>query len=551
MKSRTSFFNVAALRKNLTRFAPAWGIYGLLMLLFMLTGSDLSDMSFASSMRDTIMAMAVMNFFYALLCAQLLFGDLYNSRMCNALHAMPVRREGWFATNVVSGLLFSLVPNTVVALLSVMLCGEFWAIPFLWLCATALQFLFFFGVAVLSAYLVGHRFAMALVYIILNGFSVILFWLFYSIFEPMLYGVIIQEDLFLEFCPVVQMSSFPYLSMVHRGSQSYWEFAEGWGYLGICAGLGVLAMVLALLCYRRRNLETAGDFASVKPIGPIFLLLYTICGGACCHGFFSLFLGDENELFLYLGLAIGFFTGLMLLKRTVRVFKLRSFLGFGAVVLAMVLCVIVVRADLLGIVRWVPKAQQVKAVSITTGGISNYRNTRLTLTEAEDLENILQIHRYGLEHRDEGSDGKQDVRVILSYTMKTGIVREREYYVNVDTVCSDTIRQYLSRPEMVLGDAYGKLNTHELAYAEVRGADDLIKSEKHLQLLLDAILADCAEGTLPQDWAYIDQYGEYYWLSLQFISEDGLHYYVDMQFTYASRNLYDWYVKYGISTQTF
>lgn len=49
----------------------------------------------------------------------LLFGDLYNSRMCNALHAMPMRRETLFLTNVVSGLLFSMIPTAVMALLSV------------------------------------------------------------------------------------------------------------------------------------------------------------------------------------------------------------------------------------------------------------------------------------------------------------------------------------------------------------------------------------------------------------------------------------------------
>ena len=140
MKSRTSFFNVAAFKKNLTRFAPAWGLYGLLLLLVLLGNGDLSEQAFADSMRGTILAMAILNFFYALLCAQLIFGDLYSSRMCNALHAMPMRREGWFLTNVASGMLFSLAPNTVIALLCTVFCGEYWMIPLLWLCAVTMQF---------------------------------------------------------------------------------------------------------------------------------------------------------------------------------------------------------------------------------------------------------------------------------------------------------------------------------------------------------------------------------------------------------------------------
>ena len=538
MKSRTSFFNVAAFKKNLTRFAPAWGLYGLLLLLVLLGNGDLSEQAFADSMRGTILAMAILNFFYALLCAQLIFGDLFSSRMCNALHAMPMRREGWFLTNVASGMLFSLAPNTVIALLCTVFCGEYWMIPLLWLCAVTMQFLFFFGVAVFSTYLVGHRFAMALVYVILNGFSVILYWLVYSIFEPMLYGVTISQDWFLDLCPVVKMCNFHYMEIGWENMVSYWRFDDGWGYLGICAGLGILAMALALLCYRKRNLETAGDFAAVKPVGPIFLLLYTICGGACCHGFFSLFVGEENEIFLFLGLAIGFFTGLMLLQRTVRVFKVKNFLGFGAVVLAMIISIVVVRADLLGIVRWMPKVEQIKSVSITTNRISA---DQLILTEEEDVEKILQIHQYGLENRKASTDGRRDTRVILTYTLRSGAVRQREYYVNVGTACGDMLRFYFSRPEMVLGDIYGKLDEFTLQGVELPDGKAFIVSAEALRALMDAIMADCAGGDLAQDWAFTEPYGDQYWINLQFVNQEGSHYYSDIVFTQISTNLMMWY----------
>ena len=534
MKSRTSFFNPTALKKNLTRFAPAWALYGIGLLLLVLDGRHMSESGFADALSYSIGPMAICNFFYALLCAQLLYGDLYNSRMCNALHAMPIRREGWFLTNVTSGLLFSLVPNAVIALVAMLMCGQFGVIPLLWLGGATLSYLFFFGVATLSAYLVGNRFAMALVYVILNGFSLILYWLVYSIFEPMLYGVTVQPEWFVEFTPVVWLCTFRFVEVIGNS----WQFADGWGYLGICAGLGVVALILALLLYRKRNLETAGDFAAVKPVGPIFLVLYTICGGACCHGFFSVFVGDENEFFLLLGLAIGFFTGLMLLKRTVKVFRLKSFLGFGAVVLAVVLSIVVVRTDLLGIVRWAPKAEQVKSVSITTNRASN---RQLTLTETEDLEKILQIHQYGLQNRDASYDGQRDTQVVLTYTLKSGAVRQREYYVNVDTPCGEMIRFYISRPEMVLGELHGKLGQYTLQSVELPNGEAVIVDAAALRSLLDAIMADCATGDLAQDWAYTDQYGDHYWLGLRFINQDGLHHYEDIRFTQASTNLMMWY----------
>lgn len=544
MKLRTSFFNATALRKNLTRFAPAWGLYSLCLVLIVFNVSNQVGVTFARMVAYSIPIMAAVNFCYALLCAQLIFGDLYNSRMCNALHAMPVRREGWFLTNVASGLLFALIPYTAVALLCIPFSGSLWVFPLLWFAAAMMQYLFFFGVAVLSAYLVGKRFAMALVYYIINGFAPILYWLVHSIFEPMLYGVTIRQEWFNAFCPASKMSETYYLlvsDVVEVPGQWPWEFVDGWGYMGICAGLGAAAMGIALLLYRKRNLEAAGDFAATKPVGYGFLVLYTIFFGTCCHGFFSVFLGNANEWFLYLGLAIGFFTGLMLLRRTVRVFRLKAFLGLGAVVLAVLLAVVVVRTDLLGIVRWVPKAEQVESVSITTGGTSNYRNTQLTLTEQEDLENILKIHSYGLEHREEGSDDQSNVRVMLTYTMKSGVTRQREYYVNVDTWCGDMIRYYISRPEMVLGDVYGMLDTHKLQGVELPDDGAFIVSEEALRGLMDAIMADCAGGDLVQDWAYYSDNEDVYWINLQFVSQDGLHRYVDLRFTKSSANLMAWY----------
>ena len=541
MKLRTSFFNAAALKKNLTRFAPAWGLYGIVMLLVVLSRGNLDEVGFAEGMQISAVVMAVVNFFYALLCAQLLFGDLYSSRMCNALHAMPLRREGWFLVNVTSGMLFSLIPNAAISALCIVICGEFWPIPVLWLCAVTMQFLFFFGVAVFSAYLVGHRFAMALVYIILNGFSLILYWLVYSIYEPMLYGVTVQMESFIDFCPLVKLCTFSYMDIYWENMQAYWEITDGWGYLGLCAGLGVLAMALGLVCYRRRNLETAGDFAAVRPIAPVFLVLYTICGGACCHGFFSLFLGEENEVFLFLGLAIGYFTGKMLLQRTVRVFKLKTFLGFGAVALAMVLSIVAVRTDLLGIVRWMPKAEQVASVTITTGGTYSYRTNFLTLTEAEDIENILEIHRYGLQNRDEGEDGQRDTRVLLRYTMKSGAVREREYYVNIGTSCGDTVRRYISHPRVVLGEMYEMQDTYRLTGVEVPDRSMFVISQEALEQLMAAILADCAEGNLPQDWSYLDAYDKPTWLTLEYRSADGMHYYSELRFTPMAKHLTAWY----------
>lgn len=101
MKSKTSFFNKTVFKKNLTRFAPVMAVYTLCLILgMMMLYQNNEEMGrtfwFASRIAGNLQLMGLVNLLFAPLCAMLLFGDLYNSRMCNALHAMPMRRETLF-----------------------------------------------------------------------------------------------------------------------------------------------------------------------------------------------------------------------------------------------------------------------------------------------------------------------------------------------------------------------------------------------------------------------------------------------------------------------
>lgn len=206
MKSRISFFNATAFKKNITRYAPLWAIYiigGLLVMLTVLAG--LESRLAGKTLANTIGPFSIINMIYAAICAQLLFGDLYNSRLCNALHAMPLRRETWFFTHIASGFAFSLVPHIVGALVMMPLLGENAFVAFFWLAGMTLEYIFFFGLAVFSVFCTGNRLGMVAVYGILNFASIIAYWFVYTIYEPMLLGVSISEDIFCLLSPVVQM----------------------------------------------------------------------------------------------------------------------------------------------------------------------------------------------------------------------------------------------------------------------------------------------------------------------------------------------------------
>lgn len=417
MKSRTSSFKTA-LGKNITRFAPVWGLYTLLLAMILLLFTSDEGYWRVRNMADWIMVMPVMNLFYALLTAQVLFGDLYNSRMCNALHAMPLRRETLFGANVTAGMLFSLVPTLVTALLALPICStsyviDSWQVPLYWFLGSNLSYLCFFGIAVLCVYLTGNRNAMAVVYAILNFASVITYWLVDTLYTPMLRGVYTAFEPFRRLTPVVVLASDEYLDVTRhnwddlKGAYEYADFTlfpERWNVLLIWAAVGAVLMGLALVLYRKRDLERAGDFMVFQKTKPVFLVIYTLIVATCFQFVASQMWGGYADLaYLFVGLAVGWFTGLMLLERTIRVFRWKS-VGKCAVLMACVAITLAATAlDVFGIASWMPEPSQVKTAYVDLGYSysADIPSDAIALTDDADLEKVLRLHELGIAGTDE------------------------------------------------------------------------------------------------------------------------------------------------------
>ena len=178
MKLRISFFNIHVLRKNLTRFAPVWILFsiGEIMGLLSLGPGTKETFWLVDNLQRIMGPVAIFHAAYALVVAACLFGDLFNSRMCNGLHAMPMRREGWLLTNLVSGMVFALIPAVVGGVFGAVILQEYWWVAFMWQLTSLLEFTFFFGIAVFSAMCTGRRIGMIAVYAMINGFSLLTLW---------------------------------------------------------------------------------------------------------------------------------------------------------------------------------------------------------------------------------------------------------------------------------------------------------------------------------------------------------------------------------------
>lgn len=542
MKSKTLSCKAAAFGKDLSRFWPVWVGYSLfLVMLQIVLNTERDNYWFISNMAESIVFMGFVNCVYAFVAAQALFGDLFSSRLCNGLHALPLKRGHWFGVHMTSGLLFSAVPTalmtaalTAMALNTPNFPGS-WQIPLLWWVGSNLQYLFFFGLAVLCAMSVGSRFAMAAVYSVVNFFSALLYLLVYQIYTPLLYGVVPQSEVFELLCPVAQITSTRFVDCERIATGNFYTDAsgiqteymgkftlirEGWIYLGILAVLGLVFLLIARGVYRKRRLETAGDFLAVRWLEPVFQVVFTVFCGAAFQGVFTLFIGtgEVNAYgLLAVGIVAGWFTGRMLLERTPRVFRLKNLLGLALMGAFLAGSIYMTKLDPLNITGWIPQKEEITSVTLNMGHRGDF-----TTKNPEEIGDILRLHALAVQDRVEvhpdyndqyvspAMEEKPAVYVSLSYRHPNGWFTKREYYILATSEAGAIAQEYCSRIEVVVphvevdnGNDF-RHKMQDIRYIRVRGeelAGDRITPE-FLAELADAILADCESGAMVQSAAY-------------------------------------------------
>ena len=532
MKLKVCFCNKTVLKTDITRFAPLWASYLLglaMMVLLQFSGGsdDTAKNSIVHDFNRLCMLGVGVNGLYALVVVQALFGDLLNPRLCNALHAMPVTRDGYYGAHLIAGVLFAVVPNCLVLLpTSLLLPRQVASVALLTLLALSLQYIFYLGTALTAVQLAGNRVGMVLIYGILNFATVLLYWFVAMVFIPLIYGKDISISWVARICPTVAMYEGNYFNAINHsyylGDTYHYVFdgismGDVWLKAAVCAGLGVVCMAIAQLLYRKRRLETAGDLVAYSILSPFFLALYTLTVAAFLHlAVKQLTQGAISEyFFLPLGLIAGYVTGLMLLRRTSRVFRWRLLVPLGGILAVCALCVLSIATDAFHVIRRVPDAQDVQSVVLAPVQTS-YSNAALTLTEKDEIEDILAYHQGALRNwqkqvgdcllqRDGHWSPGDYYNIQLRYTLKNGSTFQRRYFLEKENPAYDRLKPYLSTPELSLGmdestfrAAVANATSGDSYFYAVDGGAVADKGRKFTNFagLANAVLADCQEGNL-------------------------------------------------------
>ena len=542
MQSRASFFIATVYRRNLTRFAPLWILYFVLWLVIM----PLSVLSQGNSpyfnlgdLQRTVLYAALrygnlINLVYAALIAMALYSWYFHPKSVNAMAALPIRREAFFLTNLLTALTVSLVPNLLIALLS-WGAASMTGLPGCsaaaqWLGIVLLQVLFDYGAASLCAAIAGQLLALPALYLLLNFAAVVLNSVTVAVLSTFVYGM--QGGgytLPARFSPAFYMAAR--MDLVEKtaeagGETVYYCVFHGWSYLFWIAAAGVVLLAAAFLLFRRRRMEAAGDVIAVRPLRPVLKYCFTagcslVLGVLAATTFFSGSNGPQLPamvLCLLAGGFVGYFTSEILLKKTFHVFR-REWIGFGAFSLCLLAAVGLMEFDVFGFERRVPDVSEVE--SITLGGSSFWENA--IVTDEAYLADLITLHQSIISGKQQQEalarrwpDDREDLDytvVDLIYQLKNGKTLSRSYALYCTEEmwldASSLPRQYadiirdpyiitlVNVPNFDVSPAsvdYSYLNVYDAETLSYQTED--LTSEEAYTLYTDCILPDLQEGLI-------------------------------------------------------
>lgn len=529
------------MRKDITRFWPIWASYLAIWTLILpvrlvhifRSGSGVEALARQSeSARQLILSSAQMTgvllaFAYGLICAMAVWSYLTAARSVSLYHALPVTRESAFVSHWMTGLSFTVVPSGIIALLT-WLCAAACGSPGLgrvvlyWLGAVCLQQLLFFCIGTFTAMLTGSLPGLAALYPMLNLAVYFCEVLVDSTAVLFMRGVNDISPRLTVLSPVVQLVSL---------GNAYWDPAlsspfEGLQYpLLLCYGVASLVLsVLALLLYRKRASESAGDMVALPLLRPVFQICCALGCSLILGWFFWVLLFQQAEAWgtllcsLLLGGMIGWFAAAMLMKKSFRVFVKKQWLGLAAFSLAICIAVLLLVLDVFGIVRRVPEPSQLRSAQLRSGGVT------VQFTEEESFLQLTALHR-ALLNEPEGSGSKYDQWVYISYTLNDGTEVSRSYTFEAgehDLQKADSLVAQLARllknPQAAADALLPEDRVfHNIEFSLAGGADEnwklhsehgdsdsldwaVITDEKQISALRDALRQDILEHFL-NGWA--------------------------------------------------
>ena len=590
MRSKTSFFNRTIFMKNILRFWPMWILY-LAVLFFSLPVSlylrtnpqRLHAANLAEAqLREVVTCVnwgTTANFVYifvmAIVLVLLIFSYLYSARSCNMMHALPVSRKELFVTGYLNALLFLVVPQVLMFLISLIVCilNRVTCVEYLlyWLIFSVIASFLFVSGAVFAAMLSGNVIAALIYYVAGNLIYVAARALIGGVISAVCYGM---GDFFFSMTPgngVGGSVLSPIVYLVGHVGVALQNGADGIALASSITGMKVmllylipaaLLLIFAAVLYQKRQLECAGDIVAYRWMNPVFRWVVAFFAGVGLGLFISgVFLESSRYFTLCLVIfsavltLLFFFLGEMILKKRFRIFAKRIWIEGLVCAAVMLFLTGALEGDLFRAERRIPKTDQVQSVLLEAPGFD------VVLTDADKIQALEAAHQSIIDHKAEYEDlyyaeanGYEDAAAYadnvmasyqITYYLKNGGSIERRYSVPVGGAYLEDPDSSVSLLGVLLGDPEAFLeykickNYEDVQYLgasvdfpildlgnDGSYSDSVSLNGEQATMLYQAVLQDVREGNYP----YYEESNSY--LSTEKdAAEEGEQYYNSISFS--------------------
>ena len=487
MPSERTFFNKAIYKRALSRFWIIGAAYAVVLCFLTLMcgryfNSEFTEMSeyvsysiLSNLTRREIVAAAVA----AVVMAIAVHGWMFRKTSAAYIAALPVTREALLISSMLAALTLLILPCIIAMLASLLLYGGGlrWT-PYL-LCSAAavvLMNIAFFGLASFCTVFTGNAAVLPALYVIaLYGFVGIEVVTRY-IAEFLLFGVRGTGWELAVLSPVY------YFSNNYVGSYSY-----AIPLTAIYAAAGVILAGLAVIFFRHRRMEAAGEVVAVPVLRPLFrwglaavgslsmalLMLKTVfnvgsyaAGNAGTPAKVAILL-----LAMLFGAAVGWFGADALMRKTLRVFD-RHWKGLGA--FCALLCALVIggELDVFGVERYQPDVDEIGYAAVN--GWGEYSLTRIM--QPENIEALLSMQKDIIANKKayESQKGLNTFPLTIEYYGTDGKLLARRVY----TYATDEFIPYVTGGNYNVGFLTGN---DDAISRNVRQYEELLNSRELME----------------------------------------------------------------------
>lgn len=461
MKQKTSFFNWGISRSYLKRCWPLWAVYFVVLLLclpaaipdYLSRNSAYDSINLVAGINGMIISVAhasfVISFVTAILAAMVVYSYMYNNRACGMMNALPIRREAAFVTAYLTGLVPLLIADVLTVLITYAVYAHYGVIHFkylmLFLTYAVMGNIAFFGFASFCAVLTGNIAVLPAVYVVLNFVVYVANSAFHTLRGFLTYGYVWAPGKILWLSPIVALSDSRYVDyediMVTgadglRYSTGEFTIHGTWLVVAYCAA-GLILAALALVIYRKRDMERAGDVVAIPVLKPVFKYCMSVgCGVVCAiafyDGLFRSSFGSTGKtavimtVLMVLGAGVGYFAAEMLMQKTLDVFH-HGWKGYLITACALVAFTAGIELDVTGYETAQPKLDEIENVYINSG----YGDATM-LESRDEIAAVLDYHREVIDGKHINENAEKTRCFNVCYTLKNGETFARDYTISYD-----------------------------------------------------------------------------------------------------------------------